>query len=91
MVTKDTSSPPSKPRSLPWHKVDDLSPAQLAAMQSLDDSRRAGLVSAEDAAIIERVIRAGHVHGARKRLTQARKRATETGRGLDPPSGTTTR
>lgn len=53
---------------------DDLTPAQTAAMQSLDDALRAGEITAEDAAEIEAVIRRGHVHGARKRITQAKRR-----------------
>lgn len=59
---------------LPWVKVDDLNAAQVAAMQSLDDARRAGEIAEEDFAEIEQVIRAGHPHGARKRLTQAKRR-----------------
>lgn len=62
------------PGALPWHKVDQLNAAQIAAMQSLDDARRAGLVAADDAEVIERVIRDGHPHGARKRLTEAKRR-----------------
>lgn len=89
MPTDDVPSAHRAPGALPWHKVDDLTPAQVAAMQSLDDSRRAGQITDEDAAVIEDVIRDGRVHGARKRLSEARKRAAETGRGLDPPSGTT--
>lgn len=53
---------------------DELDRHQLAAMQSVDDARRAGEISADDAATIETVIRRGHVHGARKRLTEARRR-----------------
>jgi hypothetical protein len=60
--------------ALPWHKVDDLSATQVAALQSLDDARRAGFVADDDAAVIERVIRDGHPHGARKRLTEAKRR-----------------
>ncbi|MQA04047.1 MAG: hypothetical protein GEV07_15415 [Streptosporangiales bacterium] len=52
----------------------ELNAAQLAAMQSLDEARRAEEISAEDAEVIEAVIRRGHVHGARKRLTKARRR-----------------
>lgn len=54
----------------------EWTPAQAAVMQAVDDAVRAGEVSAEDAAEIETVIRRGHVHGARKRLTKARRRAT---------------
>lgn len=62
------------PGALAWHRVDDLSPAQVAAMQSMDDARREGLLAEDDARVIERLIRDGHVHGARKRITIARKR-----------------
>lgn len=62
------------PWALPWYQVDDLTPLQVAAMQSLDDARRAGAISAADFHEIEGVIRRGHVHGARKRITEARKR-----------------
>lgn len=68
---------PSARRSayaLPWIGVDDLRPAQVAVLQSLDDARRAGLVAEDDATAIEQVIRAGHPHGARKRLTDAKRR-----------------
>lgn len=57
---------------------DELKPAQLAAMQSLDDARRAGQITATDFRTIEVVIRQGHVHGARKRLTAARRRRAST-------------
>lgn len=57
---------------------DELKPAQLAAMQSLDDARRAGLITAADFRTIEVVIRQGHVAGARKRLTAARRRRGAT-------------
>lgn len=60
--------------ALPWHKVDDLTADQVACLQSLDDARRGGLISEQDAAVIEPVIRAGHVAGARKRLTDAKRR-----------------
>lgn len=53
---------------------DELKPGQLAAMQSLDDARRAGVISDADFREIEIVIRRGHVHGARKRLTEAKRR-----------------
>lgn len=78
-------------RSVPWHKVDDLNAAQVAAMQSLDDARRAGEITEDDAAVIEQVIRDGHPHGARKRLTAARRRANKTGRGQPPRPGSTPR
>lgn len=60
--------------ALPWIGVDDLTPTQVACLQSVDDARRAGRISADDAAEIEAVIREGHPHGARKRLTEARRR-----------------
>lgn len=53
---------------------DELDPSQMAAMQSLDDARIAGRITAEDFRTIEVVIRRGHVAGARKRLTEARRR-----------------
>ncbi|MQA79975.1 MAG: hypothetical protein GEV10_16080 [Streptosporangiales bacterium] len=53
---------------------DDLDAQQLAAMQSLDEARRADEVTASDAVVIERKIRIGRVAGARKRLTAARRR-----------------
>lgn len=52
---------------------EQLNPAQLAAMQSLDEAWRARRISRKDAEAIEDVIRRGHVHGARKRLTAARR------------------
>lgn len=62
-------------RGLPWTKVDDLSAGQLAAMQTMDDARREGVLSEADAHVIEDLIRAGHVHGARKRVSSARRQA----------------
>lgn len=53
---------------------DELKPRQLAAMQSLDDARRTGQITEQDFAEIEVVIRRGHVHGARKRITAAKRR-----------------
>lgn len=75
-VVMSDDEPPARRAAyaLPWHKVDELSAEQVAAMQSLDDARRAGLVTADDAAVIERIIRDGHPHGARKRLTEAKRR-----------------
>lgn len=60
---------------LAWYKVDDLSPKQVAAMQTMDDARRAGVLSEAQAREIEELIRAGHVYGARKRVTEARKQS----------------
>lgn len=66
----------------------ELNAAQLAAMQSLDEARRAGEITAEDAETIDVVIRRGHVHGARKRLTKARReRASPTSGSVNSPSG----
>lgn len=61
--------------SLPRRKADRLSAGQLAAMQTMDDARREGVLSDADAHVIEDLIRAGHVHGARKRVSTARRRA----------------
>lgn len=75
-MASDDKQPPARRAAyaLPWVGVDDLSAEQVAVLQSLDDARRTGRVSADDAAVIERVIRDGHPHGARKRLTEARRR-----------------
>lgn len=62
------------PGALPWLGVDELGPAQVAVMQSLDDARRAGQITRQDFAEIEVVIRRGHVYGARKRITEAKRR-----------------
>lgn len=51
----------------------EMTGEQTAAMQSLDDALRAGELSNQDAATIEDLIMRGHPHGARKRLTQARR------------------
>ncbi|HEX6514925.1 MAG TPA: hypothetical protein VF049_05095 [Nocardioidaceae bacterium] len=64
---------------------DELTDPQLAAMDALWRARRAGVVDEHQAARIEDVIRHGHVHGARKRLTDARRaRRADPG---PPPSG----
>lgn len=47
--------------------------AQLAAFDALWRAKRDGHVSGEAALRIEDLIRAGHVYGARKRLTRARR------------------
>lgn len=60
---------------LAWHKVDDLTADQVAAMQTMDDARREGMLSAESTKLIEAMIRRGQTAGARKRVTQARKAA----------------
>lgn len=68
-------SPVVEAGGLAWFKVDNLSPKQVAAMQTMDDARRAGVLSDDQAQEIEKLIRAGHVYGARKRVTQARKQS----------------
>lgn len=73
-ATEGDSPTRRAPGALAWYKVDELNAAQVAAMQSLDDARRAGLVADDDAEVIEQVIRDGHVHGARKRFTRAKRR-----------------
>lgn len=62
-------------RGLPWYKVDDLTPTQVAAMQHVDDARRTGVLSDERADELFAMVRAGKVAGVRKRLTAARKAA----------------
>ncbi|MQA05008.1 MAG: hypothetical protein GEV07_20560 [Streptosporangiales bacterium] len=51
----------------------ELTGDQLAVLDALWRAQRAGEVTATDAAEIEAVIRDGRVHGARKRLTNARR------------------
>jgi len=46
-------------------------------MQTMDDARREGVLSEADALVIEDLIRAGHVHGARKRVSTARRQARD--------------
>lgn len=60
---------------LAWFKVDDLNADQLAAMQTMDDARREGVLSDDQASLIEAMIRRGQTAGARKRVTRARKAA----------------
>jgi hypothetical protein len=78
MRTDGNGMGPSEPRTatgaLAWYRVDDLNAEQVAAMHSLDDARRAGLITEQDFREIEGVIRRGHVHGARKRITEAKRR-----------------
>lgn len=62
------------PYALPWHKVDDLGPTQVAGMQSVDDARREGTLSEAEAAELFAMVRAGRVHRARKRLAEAKRR-----------------
>lgn len=65
----------SEPHRLPWHKVDDLSPKQVAAMQHVDDARRAGILTQARADGLFDMVRAGKLASVRTRLTQARKAA----------------
>lgn len=62
-------------QGLPWYGVDDLNADQVAAMQTMDDARRAGVLSQDEAQAIETMIRRGQTAGARKRVTRARKAA----------------
>lgn len=73
------------PREIPFERSrsDRLNAGQLAAMQTMDDARREGVLSDADAVAIEELIRAGHVHGARKRVSLARKRSQSDSDG-DP-------
>ncbi|MBO0828233.1 MAG: hypothetical protein J2P24_10685 [Streptosporangiales bacterium] len=71
---KDAASARRTPYALPWIGVDEPSPTQVAMMQSLDDARRAGLVADDEVRAIEQIIRDGHPHRARKRLTEAKRR-----------------
>lgn len=57
---------------------DELNDRQLQVMDALWHAQRAGEVSEDEAAEIERVVRLGHPYGARKRLTAARKRRRAT-------------
>ncbi|MBO0826779.1 MAG: hypothetical protein J2P24_03275 [Streptosporangiales bacterium] len=59
----------------PWREVDGLNADQLAAMQTMDDARREGVLSDEQARVIEAMIRRGQTAGARKRVPLARKAA----------------
>lgn len=62
---------------MPWHKVDDLTARQVAAMDRLANAVRAAKVTDDDAAVIEQMIRDGHVPGALKRITAAGHRAAD--------------
>lgn len=53
---------------------DELNDRQLAALDSLWRARRDGSVTAAEAEALDAMIRRGHPAGARKRITQARKR-----------------
>lgn len=75
VLPEDTTSVARRaPYALPWHKVDDLSPMQVTGMQSVDDARREGVLTEAQADELFAMVRDGRVHGARKRLTEARKR-----------------
>lgn len=56
----------------------EFTDAQLAALDALWRAKRDSHVSDEAAQRIEELIRAGHVHGARKRLTLVRRNAKTT-------------
>ncbi|MQA79569.1 MAG: hypothetical protein GEV10_14010 [Streptosporangiales bacterium] len=66
---------PDKPPGMPWHKVDDLTARQVTAMDRLANAVRAAKVIEDEAAVIEQMIRDGHVPGALKRITLAGRRA----------------
>lgn len=68
---KRRRQPVYEPHGLPWHKVDGLSARQVMAMDRLANARRAGKVTDEQAADIERLIREDHVPGALKRISLA--------------------
>lgn len=59
---------------------DELNDKQLATMDALWNAQRAGDVSADEAAEIERLVRLGHPYSARKRLTAAKKRRRDGAR-----------
>lgn len=52
----------------------EFTDAQLAALDALWRAEREGHVSGDAATGIEQLIRDGHVHGARKRLTIVRRK-----------------
>lgn len=54
---------------------DGLTADQLAAMQTMDDARREGVLSDADVQVITRLIYVSKTAGARKRVTEARKAA----------------
>lgn len=51
----------------------EFTDAQLAALDALWRAKQDGHVSPDAASAIEQLIRDGHVHGSRKRLTLARR------------------
>lgn len=55
--------------------TDGLNADQLAAMQTMDDALREGVLSAADVRVITALIYEGKTAGARKRVTEARKAA----------------
>lgn len=56
----------------------EFTDAQLATLDALWRARRDHQVSGEDAQRIEELIRAGHVHGARKRLSTIRRNGKQS-------------
>lgn len=62
----------------------EFTDAQLAALDALWRAKRDSHVSGEAAQRIEELIRAGHVHGARKRLTLVRRNGKTTPPGRFP-------
>lgn len=58
----------------PGDKADGLDADQVAAMQTMDNAGREGVLSAAEAGTIEELIRQGKTAGARKRVTLARRR-----------------
>lgn len=59
----------------PWHKIDDLNADQLAALQTMDDARREGVLTGADVRLLTAMIHNGKTAGARKRVTEARRAA----------------
>lgn len=57
--------------------MDSMNGAQLAVMDSLWRANREFKLPADEIRAIETLIQAGKVHGARKRITAARKAARE--------------
>lgn len=55
----------------------EFTDAQLATLDALWRAKRDGQVCGEAAQRIEELIRAGHVHGARKRLSTIRRNAKQ--------------
>lgn len=58
---------------------EEFTDQQLAALDALWRAKRDGHVPPDAANVIERLIRDGHVHGALKRLTIARRKGITSG------------